>query len=584
MGAAMSKDYAGYKSNGDPDAVYWMGQLRKGLEYRKKAANEASWKQWNEYYRGNFSGDTLPVNIFFKMIRTLVPRTYFRDPTVSITQEKPGDLYAFTAQILERVDNKLLRQMKFKQQIKMAVQDACMYGTGFMKLGFGAQYTPTPGPFSTEAPTVKKHDYRVEYSSLVLENMPWTMRVHPRNMVWPDKCTTFDNARWCAHLESMHIDDLREDPRFKHAKEIEPSKPIQNTFNKTANADALPDGHIQVAEFRDKKSGMVFVLAPYHAQKILLQDQDVFTQEHNHFPVFPIVFNADPEHCWGLADSKILEPQQRELNEIRTQEMRHRRHAIVKLLAVEGAIQPDEVEKLDGEDVGAVVVVSELGSVTPFPAVGNMPTALLEMDQAVQREVQEILGLGSNQFGEYAPGSADRSATEAQIVNQATQIRMDERRDTVADVTEDIVRGMHSIIIDNWGEEQIVQLVGDDGAKVWVQVRGDLMKQGVYDVNVDPDTGTPVTAEARQQKALATFKLLMGNPMIDQYKLTGMLLREFHGPMYDDLLLKQDVIQKNQEQQEQKQIQMMKLEAFIKEAPKQLAAAQQARIAGPRGS
>ncbi len=531
-------DIPGYKGNGDPDGTYWMGALRKGLQFRKKVAYEGMWKNWEEYYRGNFGGDILPVNIFFKLIRTMVPRVYFRDPTVSITQEEPGQELAVMSQILERVDNKLLRKMGYKGEAKMAVQDACMYGTGFIKLGFGAQYTPAPEPVSTTAPQVKKgkNFYGVEYHSLIEGNMPWALRVHPSGIVIPDKCMDFKAARWIMHLEAIHIDDLRSDPRFKHTEEIEPAKPVQNQEPNTAKTEDIGEGMIQLAEIRDKKSGKVFVMAPYHSKKILLEDQDVFTSEHGHFPIFPVIFNRDPRWAWGIADSKVLDPQQREINEVRTQEMKHRRHAIVKMFATKDALSPDESSKIDSEGVGAVVIVDAIENVKPQMVVNQFPAALLEQDQNIQRETQELIGLGQNQFGEYAPGSADRSATEAQIVNQATQIRMDERRDAVADVTVEVVNGMHTLIFENWTDDQVVDVVGDDGSKYWVKWEQEFLRRGLYDVNIDPDSGLPQTAQMRSQKATETYQLLRQDPNVDQYKNTSNLLRERHGPAYDDLL------------------------------------------------
>ena len=579
LGAGMSKTYAGYKQSGEPIADYWIGQLRKGLEFRKKAAYESQWKNWLQYYRGDFSDDVLPVNIIFKMIRTIVPRTYFRDPTVSITQEKPGELYAVMAQMLERIDNKLIRQMKYKKQMKIAIQDACLFGTGFLKLGFGAERTPTPDAIETEAPMVKKgrDQYEIEYHSLVFANMPWVLRVHPRNIVFPDKCVDFAAARWVAHIEQVHIDDLRNDPRFKNVADIQTAKPVQNTMDRSAKVEDLPEGYVQIVEFRDKKSGKVFVIAPYHSKKVLLVEDDTFTQEHNRFPIYPIVFNADTDRCWGVPDAKILDPQQRELNEIRTQEMLHRRHAVVKLLFQEDSISPDEMEKMDSSDVGACVKVTDINAVRPMAIVNAIPTGLIEQDQNVQREVQELIGLGSNQFGEYAPGSADRSATEANIVNQATQIRMDERRDAVADVTEDIFQGVHSIIFEHWNEEQVVDIVGDNGATFWVKVQPEYLRNGTYDINIDPDTGLPMTAQLRKANAVQTYQMLSQNPKINQDKLLNMLLRELHGAEYDDLVLTPQEQQKMQQAAEEAQRKAVTMQEFAKANPLVMAQRQAAR-------
>jgi hypothetical protein len=305
-------------------------------------------------------------------------------------------------------------------------------------------------------------------------------------------------------------------------------------------------------------------MAPYHSTKVILEpSEDVFTREHNHFPHFPVIFNRDPKWAWGLADSKILDPQQRELNEIRTQEMKHRRHAVVKIFTEKDNISPDESDKFDSDEPAGTVVVDDIGKIKTGMVVNQMPAALLEMDQNVQRETQELIGLGQNQFGEYAPGSADRSATEASIVNQATQIRMDERRDVVADVTVEVVQGIHTLIFENWPDDVVVDIVGDEGAKFWVKWEQEFLRRGLYDVNVDPDSGLPMTAQMRAQKATETYQLLRQDQNVDQYKNTQNLLRERHGPAYDDLLKTPEQMQQMVQAQAQQQ-KMMTILEFMK--------------------
>src|SRR6185295_7587210 len=173
----------GYLKNGNPDVSYWLGQVRLGLEYRKRTAYEQKWARWKNYYRGLWDPSILPSNLFFKMIRTTVPRIYFRDPSVSVTSKRPGLEYALMAQLLERTDNTLIRQMGMKKQIKKLVQDNFIFGTGIGKLGFGSQYQSTPETLgTTEAPLVKGKE-SIEYNINIQPNMPWFMRTYPGNYV-----------------------------------------------------------------------------------------------------------------------------------------------------------------------------------------------------------------------------------------------------------------------------------------------------------------------------------------------------------------------------------------------------------------
>ena len=130
--------------NGSPDVGWWREQITAGIAFRKQMTHEPRWPIWRNYYRGNWRTGVMPKPLFFTMIRTVVPRIYFRNPSVSVVATKPGPLNMAGARVLERIDNKLIRSMRFKKQMKRMVQHAFMFGTGVGKLGFGAQYSPTP--------------------------------------------------------------------------------------------------------------------------------------------------------------------------------------------------------------------------------------------------------------------------------------------------------------------------------------------------------------------------------------------------------------------------------------------------------
>lgn len=545
--------YSGYKGSGEPDGLHWLTQIRKGIEYRRKCAYEGQWADWRKYYRGEYERGYLPINIFFKMVRTLVPRVYFRNPSISIGAAKPGDDHYVLAQILERIDNKLIVKMKIKQAMKSMVQNAFMYGTGIGKLGYGAEFTPTPDFLDAEAPDGKKRlKHRVEYNDLVVPNMPWFMSVHTGAFIVPVGTTDIHSARWCAHWIRRHIDDVRDDSRLEHTKDINVSRNYSSEIVRQGE-QPREEGMVDLVEVRDKKSGKVFVFTPYHHNKILYCEDDEMMQD-GHVPFMPLIFNEDDMFFWGVPDAKILDPQQRELNEIRNTMMKHRRASIAKILAEEDAISPDEADKLSNESVVPVVRVATggLSRIRTMDAA-NIPQGLITMDALVERDVQEILGLGANQFGEYAPGSSDRSATEAQIVNMATQIRMDERRDAVADLLVDLVEQIHTVIFDRWTGEQVVDLVGPGGTQIWVQFRPEELKHSGYNVSIDPDSTLPETKQMKESKAVQVYGLLRQNPLIDPHKLTSYLLRHMHGSEFDDMMVSP---QEAEQQAQQAQAQM----------------------------
>ncbi|KKL45990.1 hypothetical protein LCGC14_2350090, partial [marine sediment metagenome] len=425
-----------------PDTSYWEAQIHAGIEFRRKFAYETEWDKWRAFYRGNWSPGIMPINLFYMYVRSIVPRTYFRDPTVSISPAKPGAENLLFARLLERVDNKMLRRMKFKQQMKGVVQDTFLLGTGVPKLGFGGFYSPTvlddePGP-----PLVGQ-GASVEYFTGAEDFMPWVSRTPPGNFIVPAGITSFDHARWAIEEFKRPLDDVQRDPRLENTAGLQGSENREVTDAIDLGNIIRPVKMVKLYEIHDKATGKVFIYAPDHSKdnKILFFGDDRFLLTYGGFPYFPTVFNDDDEAFWGLPDSKIFEPQQLELNEIKTQIMRHRRISLVKFLIKKKGMKKEEAEKMVSEDVGVVAWIEGQGQigniVKEFSA--SIPPELFVAADIVMQDVREQIGFSRNQFGEFNSRSGDTTATEVNVVKQATEIRIDERRDVIADTVVDIV-------------------------------------------------------------------------------------------------------------------------------------------------
>lgn len=517
---------------GQPDASWWMEQIRAGIAFRKKYALEDRWKTWRSYYRGQWRPGVLPKNLFFMMVRTVVPRIYFRNPSVSITASKPGMQFVAMAQILERVDNKMLRQMRTKNQIKRIIQNAFMFGTGFGKLGYGAEFTPSPEEAGTEAPIVGNR--RNEYRDGVIANMPWFLSAHPKSIIVPNESPDWESGRFVANWIRRSAAEVAEDPRLKNVKHMtngQVSDPMTTPVPGIIRTVPMVD----LVEIRDKMTRKVIVLAPYSKDnKVVYFDDDELSGDWGP-TIYPLIFNDDDEFFWGIPESVILEPYQLEVNEIRTQAMKHRRLSLIKVLYQIGSITSEEMDKMLSEDVGAGVQVKDLNGIKVME-VGKIPESLTIAEMGVMQDVRETVGFGRNQFGEFKPGSSDTTATEAQIVKMASEIRVDERRDMVADMLVNMIADMHRVLFQQWRGQQVVQVVGPAGVPIWVEFSAQALASGRYEVSIDPDSSIPETKAYREQKAVRAYTLLKQNPLIDPIKLTSYLLHELHGVQFDDML------------------------------------------------
>ena len=488
----MTQGYIGTK----PDYSYWNEQIRLGKEFRKKASCEAEWKKWREYYRGEWHGDVLPVNLFFSMLRTIVPRLYFRNPSISLKPGKPGVENAVFAKILERIDGNLIQEMDMKREMRRIIQETWMFGTSFAKNGFGTEHDPVM-EIGKDLGRTDRGEV-LEYNSAIKSAMPWVGRSSTKNMVLPEGCRHFKEARWMAERVIRPIDDVRADKRFANRSKLKPTGSLMSPMGMVSKAPR--EEHIELWEIRDKKTGQVFVLTDYvmensdNASHTLLQGPDFFLNTSGMFAWKGMVFNEDDERAWGVPDSKILEPYQLEINEIKTQAMFHRRMATSKILARVNTISKDQAQKLVDESILPVIYMNgdpsrDVKILDSMPIPAELRLAAVDVIQ----DMRETAGFGRNQFGEFNPGSSDTTATEAQIVRQASEIRVDERRDIIADLMVDTFKDVHHVIFNFWRSEQVVDLVGPGAQPLWVAYTGTELARSSFSVLIDPDNSIPET-------------------------------------------------------------------------------------------
>lgn len=523
---------------GKPDVTWWLDQARQGIEWRDKITHRKRWDDWRRYYRGEFPSGVLPVNLYFRMLRSIVPQVYFRNPSISVIATKPGLEQQLFAQLIERIDNKLIRTMGVKQAMKRMVQTTWMFGTGAVKLGYGAEFTPSPEVFNTEAPEhVQSSMTRyVEYNSQVAANMPWLMSVHTENLIVPKYLSAYEDTPWVGMWVKRPIDDIQSDPRLKNTSNLKSStgrgiSALRETRTKEGSDD------VDLIEIRDRRTRKVLILAPFATDRVLYFGDDEL-QNNNRPNIYPITFNPDEEYFWGVPDSYILEPQQHEINEIRTLIMRHRRISMLKLLYKKGAIDNSELEKLlNGDVMAAIQITGELSDIDTVE-LGSIPESLFAADQQIQQEVRDVMGFSRNQSGEYQSNKSHNAPTaaEARIVQAASGIRVDERRDTLADVLVDVFEDTNQLIFHRWSDEQVVQVMGPDGIPLWVQFKPNMLQAAKYELAIEPDSTIPETKDVRQQKAMQVYGVLKDNPLIDPQLLTKYLLREMHGVQYDSMM------------------------------------------------
>ncbi|KKL21930.1 hypothetical protein LCGC14_2440530, partial [marine sediment metagenome] len=185
----------------------------------------------------------------------------------------------------------------------------------------------------------KKKGERVEYNTNVKPGMPWGVRIMPDFFIVPFGVRTLEDCPWVDHVIIKSLADVKNDPKYKNTRELEGTHTEMVT--KDNNAEFYKEmgkdnDLVEIHEIRDFKRKEIKSLVPGYDEWIRPPQEDIMQVEG--LPYVDFTFNEDTEYYWGASDVQIIEPQQLEVNEARTQAMLHRRIALVKFLIEENGL------------------------------------------------------------------------------------------------------------------------------------------------------------------------------------------------------------------------------------------------------
>ena len=497
----------------------WNTSIKVGQEFKEKygfaGKDHSTWnKNWN-YYTDNLAEDTnvLTYNIIFGMGRAMIPRVYYRNPKISIKPDinckaMAEPQYLIFASILEAVDNWLISDiMGIKDTIKGGILDTYLNGINFNKIGYDSEYGFKPSHIDSDINNASVSGYniksgeRIEYNTNIQPGMPWVSSVDAKDIVVPYGTLFMNNCRWIAHRIVRHIDDIKADITLDNSKDLKP-----NMESKTLTTTGIED-YFEMWEIRDYKTGKMFIIAD-GSDKYLYNENDPL--QITGLPYECMTFNPHRKAIWGISDVKIAMPQQKEMNEARTNDMLMQRQSMKRLFIEEAGMSPKEVEKIfSGEPVGIIFTKGNPNDMMKevnftLPMNGNAWV------QTIREDAREITGFSRIDSAQFEPGGR-RTAYEVGQVVASSDIRTNERSDIVGDMLTKIITKVNSYIFKFWTESKIISVIGKDNLPYWVEYSGREL-EGKYIVSANVENAQPQSTALRKFEAKELFTTLIQDP------------------------------------------------------------------------
>lgn len=595
----------------------WLSDIKLGLRYRSANEREKRWQRNYRYFKGQYDAGLIPVNIVFGICRTMIPQIYFKAPTV-LVRPRPGNPQEYprrmmASKTLQAADKYLITQMGLKKTLKLATLDSLLYNVGIMKIGYHSVFsefevgppaetqevlralTEITGeqPSPLEGMDEKEYDKYIQYSyhDLIKPDMPWVLRISPKDFVVPVGTKNIEEAPWCAFRFVKRLEEMKMSPVYKNKSELKANATLR--FEEGGSVDSpaeyqnqvsgpMMDDYVEAWEIWDKRDETIRVVADGCSKFLRDEEHEL---EITGLPVEIIQFNPDGDDFWGVSHIDAIAPQVLEYTETRTQEAWHRKISNLKMLIDKNVVPPEEIAKIEAGTIGNIVLVNGDPSKAAYAFTSSMSRDIFKNAEDIFADLKVIIGYNRNQGGEFE--QSRRTAEEIKTVRNHNQIRDDELRDIIADVLADMfAKKIHPLLFQNWSNNKFVEVTSVSGAPTvpgepvqqneWKPFDGAAIR-GEYDVEVIPDSTLPLNKEMEKAEAMALFTAFKGDPFIRQDVLRKQTIDKFESVRSEDLMKTQQEMAQELQQQMQMQMQMA-------QAKTQMAGTPQAPAQMPKGN
>lgn len=495
----------------------WARSLRKAMDWRKKYSHESDWPAIENIYNHTYK-DLIPhFNLTFIMGQTLIPNLVFQAPGIINTPSRAG--MTQWAALFDGLDNWWVNHCDMKGVLQEGVLSAYLTNTIAIGIGydFGDQLQQDIVELQGSANRTRA------------TNAAWLDRIPTHRLLLAPGTTSMRSCPWAAKFVSVPTRMLK---GRKGLKNVAASKV----------PDEIKYHEADLWEYRDK-SQYTCLWEIHNSEtkqwcwlstsgKFILPWEEDPLQVHG-LPFSVESLNKNTKSLFGSCDPRYIMSQHLEGDDCRYQGMKQRRTAISKFLYNSDAIDTETMQRLLSVDSPAGIPVDlEMDQKIRDHVLelkGTVDFGLLEMQKAIERDAEKILGYGPNQMGTFSPGR--HSAAEANIVEGNASSRVDFRRGKIADVAEDLVIKANRLMSENWSGELVQQIVGADGALYWVEADPKKLAQNGFgmETRVNVESLAPVTRDKRKLEAQNLLQQLavMGESGANTMPILTQLLTQF---------------------------------------------------------
>jgi hypothetical protein len=520
------------------------------------------WKRMIDLYRGKQVeglNDKAMINMAFAVHNIVVASVTTQFPKFTVSPNVIGQ--DDQATVAEAVLNYAWRHYNFHDEFQAAVNDMCMIGHGWMKVGWRykehtervtlsaeeqytqvaedmaaaeAAVTTAPGVPAPSNEAIEEAVQPTQEVPVVDEDDPFAEHVSVFDVVVDPEATKDREITWIAQRYVRDLKDVRDDEAYdttaRHKVQADMSVSSDHDSYKDGNVDEPTDvedeDRCTIWEYYGVKENFWCIFAE-EGEGFLVKPAPIPTPFPNPFVMFR---DYDvPDTFYPMGEIESIETLQEELNKTRTQQIEARKQFIRKFLGREAALNERARQALMSAIDGDVALVSDddrplSDIIIQAPSLSFDPNLFNQHSQQVQQDLQTVTGLSDYQFGQMP--DTRRLATEAMAVEGATNARSSYKLSRVERTLAQVGRHLLAVMQVFMDGPRVARVTGPGGEMLFDYGPEDI--EGEFDLVVEAGSTQPKNDMIRRQEAITLFNTLapyMGT-LINPQELIRYLLQQ----------------------------------------------------------
>lgn len=524
-----------------------------------------------QLFSGEVNGRLVRTNLILSTISGLIPQVYAKSPDISVS---PGDAVSesqfeavkkFGKTVEVVLGKKLVREGQLKKRAKSMLRSAMITAVGWLKLTYQKDFREDPhirarlndaqenierikalrakianDDAQCEHLDAQKAELEEQVAALgrqvertVSEGFVIDKLLSEQLLVLDETVSDWDdyiNASAIAQMIPMSVDEF--ETRFKR----KPSGDAKTWYASNAAAVKHDESGNAPAQQHGEDSGTKFVVIyeiwckQSNTVKTWCDGEKGWAREpfqpnglgRRWYPFFGLCLNPVDGQLYGVSDVDMLAGLQEEYLQTRDDFAKVRKHALPKVIVRSGSSLTEvDIDNIKKAQPGETVVVAGDAANPITNDVQTLPgpqidPALFDVTP-IMRDIEMVSGAQDAARGVV---NSAKTATEAEIMQQALVGRTSERQDAIEDVVEEMAQYATEIALHEMTAPLVMRLAGQDAVWPMASKPDEVLELLNVEIRAG-SSGKPDKARERQQwiELLPVVKEAMGQ--IHELRMSG---------------------------------------------------------------